>query len=171
MNIIGGYLMVVVNITNKDLKIPEIRSIVPADGKKYILPHEIAVKYKAYLKPVQMSDTPPVPKASDDPISKQITEMNQNAVDSLNQLEKEVAEQNNIELEETTTQNEVVVEEDKKDDDDWDKKTKLEKIEILWENNPAYTIVKIAEYAGCSYIYAQKIVGRLKKAKEEEEDA
>jgi len=49
--------MVVINRTKEDIRIKELKSIVPADGKKYILPKEIAFKYKAVLIPVQMSDS------------------------------------------------------------------------------------------------------------------
>ena len=158
--------MVVVNITNKDLKIPEIRSIVPADGKQYILPYDVAIKYKHALAPIQMQDRPAVPSPSTEPINKQIQEMNQNAVESLNRLERELQEES-TQVANTETKVETKVE-DKQDD--WDKLSKQDKIKQLWENNPSYTIVKIAEYSGCSYIYAQKIVAKLKKLKEEEDE-
>ena len=50
--------MVVQNKTGKDLKIPEIKRIVPSDGKKYVVPYNIAIKYKQYLTPVQLNDRP-----------------------------------------------------------------------------------------------------------------
>ena len=155
--------MVVVNITNKDLKIAEIRSIVPADGREYILPYEIAIKYKAYLRPVQMQDKPIV-SPSDEPINRQIEEMNHNAVSNFEQLEKELKNQNTDEQKQT-------IEETEDDVSNWGKLSKQEKIKSLWENNPSYSIKKIAEYSGASYIYAQKIVAKLKIEKEEEDYA
>jgi len=48
--------MVVINKSGINLQIPELRKIVPSDGKPYILPYEVAIKYKGYLTPVQLSD-------------------------------------------------------------------------------------------------------------------
>jgi len=51
--------MIVVNISGKPLPIPEIHKIIPSDGKQYILHEQLARKYKEFLKPIQMSDSPP----------------------------------------------------------------------------------------------------------------
>lgn len=53
--------MVIQNISGQPLLIVELEKIVPADGKCYILPENIAFKYKDYLKPIQRSDHPPTP--------------------------------------------------------------------------------------------------------------
>lgn len=144
--------MVVQNISGTDLSIPEIRSVVPADGKKYILPYEIAIRYKQYLKPVQLSDTPFTPaQPSTDPISKQIQEMNQNAVTNLQSLQGELV------------QEETVAEE-------WGNLTKYERVKSVYENNPEYTLKKIAQFAGVPYSYAQRTIKKL-KAEEEKDNA
>jgi hypothetical protein len=51
--------MVVENISGRDLEIVELNKILPFDGKQRVLPYQLAVKYKEFLKPIQMSDTPP----------------------------------------------------------------------------------------------------------------
>lgn len=51
--------MVVVNKSGLDLIIEELHRIVPADGRPYILPYSIAVKYKGRLTPIQLSDNIP----------------------------------------------------------------------------------------------------------------
>ena len=78
--------MVVKNISGQDLRIPEIRSIVPADGKAYHLPQDIAVLYKEYLQPIQLSDTPPPTQQQ----SRTVETLNQNAVQGLEELKAEL---------------------------------------------------------------------------------
>jgi len=57
---------VVVNISNRDVRIPELRQILPggAINERFVLPYEIAIKYKQYLHPVAIID----PKKQDGPI-------------------------------------------------------------------------------------------------------
>jgi len=58
--------MVVVNKSGLPIRIVELKQIIPFDGKQYVLPYEIAYKYKGFLTPIQMSDmplTPPTPPA------------------------------------------------------------------------------------------------------------
>ena len=170
--------MVVVNITNKDLKIPEIRSIVPADGKKYIVPYDVAINYKWALSPVQMSDQPMWERPSDEPLNRQIQEMNANAVANLKQLNeeykrsiystvddfnKDVPEVNNV-YEELTIDVDI---EPESNDDSWDALSKYEKIKTIYINNPKLSAVKIAEYAGVSYTYAVKSVRKIKRELED----
>jgi hypothetical protein len=145
--------MVVQNISGKDLKIPEIRSIVPADGKKYIVPYEVAIKYKQYLKPIQLSDLPFIQEqVSDDPISNQIAEMNANAVENLNILSNEL--RNELKL--ISNENEP----------SYDEKTKFDLVKSIWENNPDFTIKRIAQFADVSYSFVQRTLKKLKKQKD-----
>lgn len=44
--------LVVKNLSGVDLQIVELKRIVPADGKMYVLPHDIALKYQKYLIPI-----------------------------------------------------------------------------------------------------------------------
>jgi len=157
--------MVVVNITNEDLKIPEIRSIVPADGKNYIIPYEIAIRYKHALKPIQMSDDPSPIEEDSSPIDKQIMDMNQNAVMHLQELEKELTNINPIidPVIETPTVSPANTAVSDSDREAWLSKSKYDRIIEIWSNNPDWTAVKISEYAETSYVYAQKTILKIKK--------
>jgi len=57
---------VVINISNKDLRIPELKKILPGGGlqERYVLPYNIAIKYKQFLHPVAIID----PDHQDEPI-------------------------------------------------------------------------------------------------------
>jgi len=50
--------IVVINVSNQDLPIPELRQILPAGtiDERYILPYDIAIKYKKFLYPVMVID-------------------------------------------------------------------------------------------------------------------
>lgn len=115
--------MVVVNISGKDLKIKELRQTVPADGKKYILPYNIAIRYKKYLKPVQLSDSPPeeynkpMKQESDKTIDK--VEVNKESPKTENKVEtkteqkpiskEESNKETNLNLENVTDKKEAVL--------------------------------------------------------------
>jgi hypothetical protein len=66
--------VVVVNVSNKDLPIPELRKIVPAGliDEKYVLPYDVAIKYKQYLYPVgiieEQKDIKLIPKGEDNKV-------------------------------------------------------------------------------------------------------
>ena len=155
--------MVVVNITNADLRIPEIRSIVPADGKHYIIPYEIAIRYKHALSPIQMADEPaPIP-ASSEPLTNQIHEMNSNAVSHFQQLRRELGITELQPTQAPTETKAVTVESFQDDKANWANKSKYDRIVEIWENNPEWSCVKIAEYSQTSYVYTQKTILKLKK--------
>ena len=48
--------MIVQNISGREIKIPELKKVIPAKKAYYKIPYRIAFKYKKYLKPIQMSD-------------------------------------------------------------------------------------------------------------------
>jgi len=50
--------IIVINISNRDLPIPELKQVLPAGtiDQKYVLPYDIAVKYKQFLYPIQVID-------------------------------------------------------------------------------------------------------------------
>lgn len=48
--------MIVMNKSGLPIRINELRQIIPADGKPYVLPYQIAVKYRGRLTPVQLND-------------------------------------------------------------------------------------------------------------------
>ncbi len=48
--------MIVQNISGRDLRIVELKKILPAGDAYYSLPFNIAQKYKNFLKPIQMND-------------------------------------------------------------------------------------------------------------------
>ena len=52
--------MIVQNISGKEIRIPELKKILPATSAYFRLPNAIAFKYKQYLKPIQMSDDMPL---------------------------------------------------------------------------------------------------------------
>lgn len=54
--------MVVVNNSGMPLRIEETHQIIPSDGRPYVLPYSVAIKYKGILTPIQMSDDPPPPQ-------------------------------------------------------------------------------------------------------------
>jgi len=71
--------MVVINKSGMPLPIPELQRVLPSDGKQYVLPYEIAIKYKGYLTPVQMSDDVrlqpnPISEVKSKPVQPQIKE-------------------------------------------------------------------------------------------------
>ena len=50
-------MMIVQNISGKEIKIPELRQIIGAGSGYISMPYNIAFKYRKFLRPVQMSDT------------------------------------------------------------------------------------------------------------------
>lgn len=50
---------VVINVSKRALRIPELRQVVPVGSldEKYVLPYDIAIKYKQFLRPVFYIDT------------------------------------------------------------------------------------------------------------------
>jgi len=86
--------MVVINRTKEDIKIRELKRIVPADGKKYILPADVAFKYKSLLIPVQMSDSMYDPKTKETPRMK----ISNNKTTKLSQGEMQAAKDKAIDL-------------------------------------------------------------------------
>ena len=49
--------MIVQNISGRDIKVPEMRKVIKAGSAYISLPYSIALRYKSFLKPIQMSDT------------------------------------------------------------------------------------------------------------------
>jgi len=48
--------MIVQNVSGKEVKIIELRKVIPANRGYYRLPYPIAYKYRKYLKPIQLKD-------------------------------------------------------------------------------------------------------------------
>jgi len=48
--------MIVQNVSGKEIKIIELRKVIPANRGYYKIPYPIAYKYRKYLKPIQLKD-------------------------------------------------------------------------------------------------------------------
>jgi hypothetical protein len=57
--------MIVQNVSGKEIKIPELKKVIPAKRAYYKLPYAIAYKYRKYLKPIQMRDDMPIEMPQD----------------------------------------------------------------------------------------------------------